>query len=202
MKKVVISLAYNLLLAGARFFKFGFITGTALCGPLIGLSCSLSTIGLSFAILCITSLAKPLILALHLPTLAGAFYLYAFTNNSRSARFLSALVPLLCFILFALHPVGSQALPYTWLWIFPCIITFKNTHTVWLQALGSTLSAHAVGSVIWLYCVGPHSPEAWLALMPLVIVERLCLAAGLTVGICAVKKIQQYQVDQKVYKAV
>src|SRR2546430_1999084 len=58
---------------------------------------------------------------------------------------------------------------------------FQQCPLVFLQALGSAFIAHAVGSVIWLYTVG-MTPAAWLGLIPVVFVERMLCAAGMTVA--------------------
>ena len=90
------------------------------------------------------------------------------------------LLPLVCMALFIAHPVGYQAAPYSLYWLIPVIIYFSSRKTVFLTALGSTFVAHAVGSVIWLYSFD-LSPAAWLALMPVVAVERLLFACAMTV---------------------
>ena len=50
--------------------------------------------------------------------------------------------------------------------------------TLYSRALTSSFVAHAVGSVIWLYC-GTVPVEAWTALMPIVAIERVLIAAGM-----------------------
>jgi hypothetical protein len=90
-------------------------------------------------------------------------------------------IPSICFILFVTHPIGSQAWPYALYWLIPIALYCVNRTTLFMQALGSTFVAHAVGSVIWLYAV-PMQPQAWLALMPVVALERLTFAAGMVVA--------------------
>ncbi len=89
-------------------------------------------------------------------------------------------IPSICFVLFVTHPVGSQAWPYALYWLIPIVLYFAKRTTLFTQALGSTFVAHAVGSVIWLYAV-PLKPQAWLALIPVVALERLTFAAGMVV---------------------
>jgi len=55
-------------------------------------------------------------------------------------------------------------------------IPFKS---IFLHSLTSTLIAHAVGSVIWIYTT-PMTPAFWYALIPIVAVERLVMAIGMT----------------------
>ena len=47
------------------------------------------------------------------------------------------------------------------------------------KSLGATFVAHAVGSIIWLHLM-PMSSNMWLALIPIVPVERVCFAAAMS----------------------
>jgi len=67
--------------------------------------------------------------------------------------------------------------------------------TISARALIASFIAHAVGSVIWLYC-GTIAPEIWTALMPLVIVERLLIAAGMVGFISLFNCIESYCCSQ------
>lgn len=49
------------------------------------------------------------------------------------------------------------------------------------KSLGSTFTAHAVGGAMWNYTV-PMTPAAWIALIPVVIFERLLFASGISVS--------------------
>lgn len=111
--------------------------------------------------------------------------------------FVHVVLPLGCMLLFVTHPVGAQVWYYSLYWFIPVVIylvwrheftgsfaTFlakKSLGFLFLSALGSTFIAHAVGSVIWLYTV-PMGATVWRALLPLVAVERLIFAAGMTAG--------------------
>ncbi len=90
------------------------------------------------------------------------------------------LVPIVCMMLFMLHPVGSAAWVYALYWLIPVALYLFDTKNLFAQALGSTFIAHAVGSVIWLYTV-PMSVAAWYALIPIVVIERFCFAFGMVV---------------------
>ncbi|MDZ4154212.1 hypothetical protein [Methylicorpusculum sp.] len=92
-------------------------------------------------------------------------------------------LPLVCMLLFAIHPVGAHVWYYSLYWLIPVgIYMSKNKVSgVFLSALGSTFISHAVGSLIWLYTV-PMSVSVWQALLPLVVVERLVFAAGMSAG--------------------
>jgi hypothetical protein len=89
-------------------------------------------------------------------------------------------LPLICMILFVVHPVGAAAGTYALYWFIPMFIAMLS-RSLWLDALASTFTAHAVGSVIWLYTV-PMSASAWIALIPIVACERLLYTSGIVVG--------------------
>lgn len=100
-------------------------------------------------------------------------------------------VPALCFVLFVTHPVGMYAAPYAFYWFIPMALYFTPNKNIFLTALASTFTAHAVGSVIWIYTV-PMSAGAWLALIPLVAVERFCFAIGMVVVYRAIALLQNF----------
>lgn len=90
-------------------------------------------------------------------------------------------LPLLCMGLFVAHPVGVQAFVYSLYWLIPVILYAVSQRSLFLNALGSTFVAHAVGSVIWLYTV-PMTAGMWIGLMPIVIVERVLFALGMIIA--------------------
>jgi len=108
-----------------------------------------------------------------LPTLAASLYW------TPSNRMIKAMIPLACMLLFALHPVGLHAMPYTLYWLIPACIAFMPNAHHFLRALGSTFSAHAVGSVCYLYGINAMTPTAWIALIPVVAYERMLFACGM-----------------------
>lgn len=91
------------------------------------------------------------------------------------------LLPIACMGLFVIHPVGAEAFIYSLYWLIPVVLFFIPRKSLFLQALGSTFVAHAVGSVIWLYTV-PMTASMWIALMPIVLVERILFALGMVVA--------------------
>lgn len=98
-----------------------------------------------------------------------------------------SVISLACIALFILHPVGGQAFVYSFYWVIPVVCAFSTRPMI--TALGSTFTAHAVGSVIWLYTV-PTTAALWLSLIPLVAVERVLNAAGMTVVHAAITTIE------------
>ncbi len=92
----------------------------------------------------------------------------------------NALVPLVCIVLFVIHPQGRQAWPYALYWLIPLAASFKKNRLL-INSLGSTFTAHAVGSIIFLYAF--NLPAAvWLSLIPIVAVERGLFALGIWVA--------------------
>lgn len=95
--------------------------------------------------------------------------------------FVSIWIPFICFCLFIAHPVGIDAWPYTLYWLIPVVIYFLNYQNLFFKALGAVFVAHAVGSVIWIYTHDMTS-EVWLALIPVVAIERLLMVFGILAG--------------------
>jgi len=120
------------------------------------------TLSLSFLALCIPGFCASL---------------YWATNSA----FIRLLLPLACMGLFVAHPVGSQAFFYSLYWLIPVVLYFVPQRSLFLTALGSTFVAHAVGSVIWCYTV-PMTAAMWVALMPIVALERTLFALGMVVA--------------------
>lgn len=85
------------------------------------------------------------------------------------------IIPLICMGLFVVHPIGMQAWPYAIYWCIPMTLWFLEDN-IWFRALGASFVAHALGSIIWLYATDIPAPF-WQGLIPVVIVERLCIAS-------------------------
>lgn len=142
------------------------------------------------------------VFACHLPTLAAALYLSSLHTTQYTIDFtkklLLALIPLSCIVLFCIHPVGCQAWAYSLFWVIPVATLFINHTNLFTHMLGSTFTAHAVGSVVWLYCGPMLTPAMWLALIPVVMLERLLLASGMTLGYYALSKLNLKDHTQKI----
>lgn len=117
---------------------------------------------------------------------------YQKKNWANVARFiLNVILPISCMVGFFLHPVGRSAFPYTLYWIIPVgIFATKSSAKHFLSelmiSLRITFITHAVGSILWLYTV-PTTHHYWLALIPLVAIERLFIAGATTGVLYAVK---------------
>lgn len=198
----------------ARFVKISFIFGSktllackgtlffsgAQCiSPLIGYYYRASAVCMLFALRtfahCLLAGMSGLLLQLHIPTFCAGLYSSSCRparpdrsggSESYAVRVAMALGMLSCIVLFVLHPVGNGAFLYALPWLLPLFNALITHKSIFIHALATTYSAHAVGSVIWLYSVGPTSSQAWLELMPIACLERLLFACGMTAIIVAV----------------
>ena len=89
----------------------------------------------------------------------------------------TAIIFPICILLFLLNPIGRQAWVYSLIWLIPFVATFGKKRLV-LNSLGATFTAHAVGSVIFLYSFG-LTPAIWISLIPVVFIERGLFAIGI-----------------------
>ncbi|MFH1408365.1 MAG: hypothetical protein ABIH34_00495 [Nanoarchaeota archaeon] len=105
------------------------------------------------------------------PLLFATYYF----SKVRKAWF-GVAVPVAAMILFWLHPTGQAAWPYALLWLVPIVAVFFPS--VLARSFGATFTAHAVGSVTWLYTV-PMEAGVWIGLIPTVLYERTLFALGI-----------------------
>jgi len=82
-----------------------------------------------------------------------------------------------CIVLFLIHPIGRQAWLYPLIWLIPFVATLGKKRLI-LKSIGATFTAHAVGSVIFLYAFG-LTPQIWLSLIPVVFIERGFFTIGI-----------------------
>jgi hypothetical protein len=113
------------------------------------------------------------------PMIFAAVY---FGLHSRKKFNYSAVIPLIAMAFFVLHPVGSQVWFFSLYWLIPLIATFSKR--LFVRSLGSTFTAHAIGSTAFLYSI-PTTPELWLTLIPVVALERFAFAIGISVSFIA-----------------
>lgn len=118
-----------------------------------------------------------------LPMLFAALYFAKYSRN----RIFGGIVPLICMALFIANPVGQQAWLYSLYWLVPAIALLLPEH-LFLRSLGATMTAHSIGSVIWLYTF-PSTPEFWMALIPVVAFERLLFALGISGSYVAINTL-------------
>ncbi len=174
------AIGWMIIIKLASFFKVSFIVGShfahfsavSIATPLVGLFSGMTGCLVLLVIkmmlgLCYNPLYFLRILAFCIPGFCASLYL------ASSHSMVRLILPIACMILFIAHPVGHVAFAYSLYWLIPVVIYFMPKKSLFLQALGSTFVAHAVGSVIWLYTV-PMTPALWIGLIPIVIVYFLC----------------------------
>lgn len=105
-----------------------------------------------------------------LPAMLAAVYFGTKTKKT-------AIIFPICIVLFLLNPIGRQAWAYSLIWLIPFAATFFKKRLI-LNSLGATFTAHAVGSVIFLYTFG-LTPAIWMSLIPVVFIERGVFTIGI-----------------------
>lgn len=151
-------------------FQFFAPTSGFFLGPFLGAASVLLAQIASFVLL--GKSVSAFGLARFVPMLVAAFYF-----GTRKKK-LVGIVPVACMALFVLHPVGRQAWFYSLYWVIPIVAAFFKER-LFLKSLGSTFTAHAIGSVAFLYLI-PTTPILWVALIPIVFVERVLFAMGIS----------------------
>jgi len=131
----------------------------------------------------------------HIPTVCASLYATALWAQGRSARplvrFTFALIPLVAMLLFLSDEQGAAAGAYTLFWLIPMISALVPHANGWLHALATTFTAHAVGSVLWMY-THTMTTELWLGLIPIVCYERLLLGTTLWLTAHATQVVVTY----------
>jgi hypothetical protein len=117
---------------------------------------------------------------------AGIYFSKIFKGEKRLI-----LIPSICILLFVLHPIGRTVWFYSGFWLIPIFISlFKEkidkilkfpVLKIYGYSLGTAFVDHAIGSTIYLYLLKIPS-KFWIAAIPLTIIERLMIAAG--IGLC------------------
>ena len=187
IKQYIQSIGFAFLIKIFSFFKVSFIVGSQmawfsaismiapLSGAFLGIFGSSLVLLIRFVIHYIAFKTISLsFLAFCIPGYFAALY---WATQSSCIR---VFIPFLCILLFILHPIGSQAFVYSFYWLIPIGLFCIARKSLFLESLGSTFIAHAVGSVIWLYAV-PSTVNMWLGLIPIVAIERLLFAIGMVI---------------------
>ncbi|MBI2137903.1 hypothetical protein HYU12_05330 [Candidatus Woesearchaeota archaeon] len=173
------------------FQFFGPVAGGIL-GPVVGSVVVFSSSAATFIINLLSGKASfDLVTVLRLlPMVFAAWYF-----GTKKHR-LSAVVPVAAIAMFLAHPVGRQVWFFPLIfWTIPVIAKFFPNR-LFLRSLGATFTAHAVGGAVWIWTV-PMTPEAWTALIPVVIVERLLFASGIALSFVAANTLL-HRIEAKV----
>jgi hypothetical protein len=127
-----------------------------------------------------------------IPTLVGSVCFAVLNRKYEKVFFydvldfvLRVVLPLSLIIIFILHPAGNKAFVYSFYWFIPIIFYLLQRlgfySSVFSAALSATFITHAIGSIIWLYTLNLTSQQ-WIGLIPIVAVERLTFAFGITLS--------------------
>tara|TARA_Y100000310_G_scaffold265253_1_gene276178 strand:+ start:230 stop:949 length:720 start_codon:yes stop_codon:yes gene_type:complete len=110
-----------------------------------------------------------------LPMLLAVYY---FGTKKRTW---GIIIPALCMFLFIIHPVGNQVWFFSLYWLIPIlgkVLPKKIPGKLFFRSYGATFTAHAVGSVLWLYTI-PMEAGVWASLIPIVAYERFLFGLGI-----------------------
>ena len=122
--------------------------------------------------------------------------LYWINNTKNKNLFFNLFIPLINLIIFSalsikIYSFSSYAWVYSLFWLMPISISLLNKfykdnkylNNKFLLSLGTTFCAHSVGSVTWLISGYLSNnlllAKEWLALMPIVLIERVLFASGI-----------------------
>lgn len=117
--------------------------------------------------------------------------LYFWKKNA----FVGIALPILAILIFNLSDTGREVWYYSLFWTIPIISHFGRVQSLIMRSLGSTFMAHAVGGAVWIHLL--NIPKAvWDSLIPVVIIERILFAIGITLTYIAFCKVIEY-LEQK-----
>lgn len=123
------------------------------------------------------------------PTLFAVLY-FALATKSKSKNYI-LFVPLISILAFNLHPVGRTVWYYSLFWFIPLLAWPLRNRFLFARALGATFTAHSVGGAVWIWAIG--LPAAiWTSLIPIVAMERLIFALGISASYMLMNNLASY----------
>lgn len=158
------------------FQFFGPVTGRFL-GPVFGV---IAVLGAQVADFLFAGKSFSLFSLIQLTPMVYAAYYFGKRKKS-----LAMVIPIIAMGFWMLHPVGRQVWFFSLYWIIPIIVKFlpkKYADNLYLRSLGSTFTAHSVGSTAFLYAVPEMTAVMWIGLIPVVAIERFLFAGGISVS--------------------
>lgn len=159
---------------GSKYSYFNYFHTVCPLFGLLGIASVAAQTAISY-----TSFTNASLLLLHIPTIGAS--LYWAQRNQIMMRYVVRMLSVLGIVLFVAHPVGLQAALYASFWLVPFGLSFISRPSIVVSAFISTFIAHEVGSLLWLY-YGELSATEWLSLLPVVPVERTCMALLMVVS--------------------
>ena len=118
------------------------------------------------------------------------FAVYYFGSKK---KYWGAVVPVICMVLFILHPIGQQVWFFSLFWLIP-ILGKILPNNLFFRSFGATFTAHAIGSTIWLYTV-PMAASTWISLVPVVVYERFVFGLGIAGSYLLFNTVLDYVVE-------
>jgi len=107
--------------------------------------------------------------------------------GARRYKYVVALIPLICMMLFIIHPEGRGAWYYSLYWLIPVVAVFNKKSLV-MNSLGATFTAHSIGSVAFLYAFSLPT-GLWISLIPIVFLERMLFTAGIATSYVLINSV-------------
>jgi hypothetical protein len=132
------------------------------------------------------------------PMLFGALFFGLVWKKRELNRFVLVSVPVICIVLFVMHPVGGTVWYFSLYWLIPVIVALlpnKVPGKLLWRSYGATFMAHAVGGAIWVWTV-PMAAEQWIALIPIVAFERFLFGLGIAGSYVLVNSVLDYAVEK------
>ena len=106
------------------------------------------------------------------------------------------LVPALAIISFNLNPIGRSVWFYSLFWLVPYLVWPLRERFLIARSLGATMTAHAVGGAIWIWAFSLPA-SVWISLIPIVIVERMIFAMGISANYILFNNVGAYLTSKK-----
>lgn len=107
------------------------------------------------------------------------------------------IVPALSILAFNLHPIGKTVWFYSLFWLIPFLVWPFREKFLIARSLGATFTIHAVGGAIWIWVFNLPA-NVWVALIPVVILERSIFALGISASYILMNNILGYLSSKKV----
>lgn len=109
---------------------------------------------------------------------------------------INLIIPIIAIIAFNLNPIGRSVWYFSLYWLIPVACYFFQERFLFAKSLGATFTAHSVGGALWIYFF--HLPKlAWVALIPVVAIERFSFAIGITVSYLVFNNVLNYINNKK-----
>ena len=159
-------------------FEFLGPIGGMFLGPILGAISAFVVYGLNIIIFHKT--LNFLAIVLFLPPVSAAVYF------GLKQKWTAIIFPI-CIALFLLNPIGRQAWMYPIIWLIPFFATFGKKRLIF-NSLGATFTAHAIGTIIFLYMFG-LTPAIWMSLIPVVFIERGVFTLGIWISCLALNTV-------------